>query len=116
MTKWAGIGLLVLMVGAGACQLLLPERFAVNAPMLTSMFVVGVDAPKNDKDYYGLRYGEFVVPLVKAVQELADRNTLLEMRIDGQQELIDHLHQVTQSQEDLILQITAKLEAIENQQ
>ena len=29
----------------------------------------GVDAPKNDKDLYGLRYAEFVVPLVKAVQE-----------------------------------------------
>jgi trimeric autotransporter adhesin len=29
----------------------------------------GVDAPKNEKDFYGLRYAEFVVPLVKAVQE-----------------------------------------------
>jgi hypothetical protein len=29
----------------------------------------GVDVPKNDKDVYGLRYAEFVVPLVKAVQE-----------------------------------------------
>jgi hypothetical protein len=29
----------------------------------------GVDAPKNDKDLYGLRYAEFVVPLVKAMQE-----------------------------------------------
>jgi hypothetical protein len=29
----------------------------------------GVDAPKNDQDTYGLRYAEFVVPLVKAVQE-----------------------------------------------
>ena len=29
----------------------------------------GVDAPKNEKDYYGLRYAEFVIPLVKAVQE-----------------------------------------------
>ena len=29
----------------------------------------GVDRPKNDKDFYGLRYGDFVVPLVKAVQE-----------------------------------------------
>ncbi len=29
----------------------------------------GVDAPKNDKDNYGLRYSEFVVPLVKAMQE-----------------------------------------------
>ncbi|MEO6490296.1 MAG: tail fiber domain-containing protein, partial [Ferruginibacter sp.] len=29
----------------------------------------GVDAPKNAADYYGLRYGEFVVPVVKAIQE-----------------------------------------------
>jgi hypothetical protein len=29
----------------------------------------GIDAPKNDDDMYGLRYAEFVVPLVKAVQE-----------------------------------------------
>jgi hypothetical protein len=29
----------------------------------------GVDAPKNENDYYGLRYAEFTVPLVKAVQE-----------------------------------------------
>jgi hypothetical protein len=28
-----------------------------------------VDAPKNNGDMYGLRYAEFVVPLVKAVQE-----------------------------------------------
>ncbi len=37
----------------------------------------GVDAPKNEKDYYGLRYAEFVVPLVKAVQELAQENKVL---------------------------------------
>ena len=29
----------------------------------------GVDKPKNDKAFYGLRYGDFVVPLVKAMQE-----------------------------------------------
>ncbi|MGV6828072.1 MAG: tail fiber domain-containing protein [Flavobacteriales bacterium] len=29
----------------------------------------GVDTPDNKNDYYGLRYAEFVVPLVKAVQE-----------------------------------------------
>ncbi|MFK5856342.1 MAG: tail fiber domain-containing protein [Bacteroidota bacterium] len=29
----------------------------------------GVDTPENEKDHYGLRYSEFVVPLVKAVQE-----------------------------------------------
>jgi trimeric autotransporter adhesin len=29
----------------------------------------GIDKPKNEKDFYGLRYAEFVVPLVKAMQE-----------------------------------------------
>jgi len=29
----------------------------------------GIDVPKNEKDYYGLRYGNFVVPIVKAIQE-----------------------------------------------
>jgi hypothetical protein len=29
----------------------------------------GIDKPENSNDYYGLRYSEFVVPLVKAVQE-----------------------------------------------
>jgi len=29
----------------------------------------GVDKPKNDKDVYALRYAEFVVPLVKGMQE-----------------------------------------------
>jgi trimeric autotransporter adhesin len=31
----------------------------------------GVESPKNDKDTYSIRYSDFVVPLVKAVQELA---------------------------------------------
>jgi phosphoglycerate-specific signal transduction histidine kinase len=34
----------------------------------------GVDAAKSGKDLYGLRYAEFVVPLVKAVQELSKQN------------------------------------------
>ena len=34
----------------------------------------GVDAPKNENDVYGLRYAEFVVPLVKAVQELSKKD------------------------------------------
>lgn len=33
----------------------------------------GVDAPKNENDLYGLRYSEFVVPLVKAVQQLSQQ-------------------------------------------
>ncbi len=46
----------------------------------------GVDGPKNEKDNYGLRYAEFVVPLVKAVQEQQDM-------IKRQQELIEKLTQ-----------------------
>jgi hypothetical protein len=30
----------------------------------------GVEAPENESDHYSIRYAEFVVPLVKAVQEL----------------------------------------------
>lgn len=48
----------------------------------------GVDKPKNENDLYGLRYAEFVVPLVKAVQEqqevineLKKQNALLQTRI-----------------------------------
>jgi hypothetical protein len=42
----------------------------------------GVDPPKNEKDLYGLRYAEFVVPLVKAVQELNDENVELKSELD----------------------------------
>ncbi len=37
----------------------------------------GVDAPKNEKDHYALRYAEFTVPLVKSVQELDAENKAL---------------------------------------
>ncbi|MEO6961480.1 MAG: tail fiber domain-containing protein [Puia sp.] len=37
----------------------------------------GVDAARNDKDLYSLRYSDFVVPLVKSVQELSARNDQL---------------------------------------
>lgn len=51
----------------------------------------GVDLPQNDSGLYGLRYAEFVVPLVKAVQE--------------QQELIE-------AQGDLIRQLQEELKAL----
>ncbi|MCX6187182.1 MAG: tail fiber domain-containing protein, partial [Bacteroidetes bacterium] len=41
----------------------------------------GVDAPKNEHDLYGLRYAEFVVPLVKSVQELSVENIQLKSDI-----------------------------------
>jgi hypothetical protein len=48
----------------------------------------GVDAPKNSNDFYALRYGDFVVPLVKAVQELSKKNEELEERLKKLEELV----------------------------
>ncbi len=45
----------------------------------------GVDAPQNEKDIYGLRYAEFTVPMVKAMQELHDKVKAQEMIIEQQQ-------------------------------
>ena len=49
----------------------------------------GVDAPKNEQDFYGLRYSEFVVPIVRALQQLskttdslANENISLKKRLD----------------------------------
>jgi hypothetical protein len=42
----------------------------------------GIDAPKNARDLYGLRYDEFVVPLVKAVQELSAQNDELKKELE----------------------------------
>ena len=41
----------------------------------------GVDPPQNDKDNYSLRYSEFVVPLVKAMQEQQELILKLQERI-----------------------------------
>ncbi len=52
----------------------------------------GVDKPQNEYSHYGLRYAEFVVPLVKAVQELSAENK-------AQQELIGSLQQLVVAQQ-----------------
>jgi hypothetical protein len=51
----------------------------------------GVDKPKNDKDIYGLRYDEFVVPLVKAVQELSKQNEQQQQQIEALKALVTKL-------------------------
>ncbi len=53
----------------------------------------GVDIPKNENGHYGLRYAEFVVPLVKGMQE--------------QQQLIEQLQQQNN-------ELLKRLEALEN--
>jgi hypothetical protein len=51
----------------------------------------GIDAPKNQYDYYGLRYAEFTVPLVKAVQELSQQNSELKAAIEQLKKEINDL-------------------------
>ena len=55
----------------------------------------GVDKPQNNKDHYGLRYAEFVVPLVKAIQE--------------QQEIIEKQQKSIQELEQRIIKMEKKI-------
>jgi hypothetical protein len=55
----------------------------------------GIDKPKNENDLYGLRYSEFVVPVVKAIQE--------------QQEIISR-------QQQQIEELLRRIEQLENKQ
>lgn len=48
----------------------------------------GVDFPKNENDVYALRYADFVVPLVKAVQDLSKENDELKSRLDKLESLL----------------------------
>ena len=57
----------------------------------------GVDAPKNENDHYGLRYAEFVVPLVKAVQELDEENEVLKEVVENQEARLAELESIVKS-------------------
>jgi hypothetical protein len=67
----------------------------------------GIDKPQNEESHYSLRYAEFVVPLVKAVQELNDNNTALEDQLLEQKLLIEQQNQ-------LIIQLSDRIEKIED--
>lgn len=53
----------------------------------------GVAAPKNEKDPYGLRYDDFVVPLVKSLQELNATHDSLLSTLDSLEAQINELGQ-----------------------
>jgi hypothetical protein len=54
----------------------------------------GVYKPANDKDVYGLSYAEFVVPLVKAVQEIDSTNRVKDERIATLESQVAELRQM----------------------
>jgi hypothetical protein len=59
----------------------------------------GIDEPTNDSALYGIRYADFVVPLVKAVQE--------------QQAVIDALQQENKTYKDQLKALQERLEKLE---
>lgn len=72
----------------------------------------GVDAPENENGLYGLRYAEFVVPLVKAVQELSIMNEEKDAQIHDLEERIERLESmmngsVTESQVQFLNALSA---------
>ena len=67
----------------------------------------GIDYRKN-QDLYGLRYAEFVVPLVKAVQELQPKR-------DEQQTILEQQQAQLQDYHQQLLELAEELKQIENQ-
>ncbi len=65
----------------------------------------GVDKPQNDKSFYALRYSDFVMPLVKAVQELSAQNDSLKSAALLQQQTNSNLQQQLNDMKSTILQM-----------
>jgi trimeric autotransporter adhesin len=56
----------------------------------------GVHAPSSEYDNYSIAYSQFVVPLVKAVQELSKQNNNLQAENNSQQKQIEELKSMVQ--------------------
>jgi len=59
----------------------------------------GIDIPNNDKEVYSLRYGDFTMPMIKAIQE--------------QQQIIEKQSQQIEEQKVLLELLMKKVEALE---
>ena len=74
----------------------------------------GVYHPQNDKDLYGLSYADFVVPLVKAVQELSAANDNKQQQIDSLKQNNTALLSDNKILHQQLNDINAKINQIEN--
>jgi hypothetical protein len=54
----------------------------------------GVNAPKDGNGNYGVAYSQFTVPLVKAVQELNEKNNMQQKRIEELEARLDKLEKL----------------------
>jgi hypothetical protein len=66
----------------------------------------GLVLPKNDSDFYSIRYAEFVIPLINAVQEqqiqietLHKQNEILLLELQKVQELEERLKKLEKDKE-----------------
>ena len=83
-----------------------------NAAKQTGYEFDGVVAPKNNKEAYGLSYSQFVVPLVKAVQE---QQTIIEnqnRKTGQQQSIIESQNKKIDQQQLQIDQLMKELQLI----
>ncbi len=76
----------------------------------------GVHKPQNDKDNYGLDYGSFVVPLIKAVQELSAMNDAKDAKIDTLQKLNAMQQKQIDAQQKQLNDLQALVLSIQQQQ
>jgi hypothetical protein len=73
----------------------------------------GVDKPKNENDLYGLRYAEFVVPLVKAIQEQQKIIEKQQQQIEDQKKNNEEMKRACESQEVQIIELIKKTAGLE---
>lgn len=66
----------------------------------------GVYIPQNDKDVYALNYSDFVVPLVKAVQELSKQNDDLKARLEKLEQANAQLSSASSAQSSQAIAVT----------
>jgi hypothetical protein len=76
----------------------------------------GLHKPQNDKDTYGLNYTDFVVPLIKSVQELSSSNDNLGNKVNSMnsslQNEIDNLKNQNNELQNRLNQLELKLESL----
>ena len=72
------------------------------------MTLVGVMKPQNDRDHYSIAYSNFVVPLVKAVQERQYTLDSMKLKIN----MLERLNETKDSDIDNLQSIQAKEERI----
>jgi len=73
----------------------------------------GLDKPQNEGNLFGLRYGDFVVPLVKAVQELDQKNDQLYFSLEQMKKIADEQQSLIRLQLEEIISLKSRLAELE---